>query len=390
MFKVPRRRGGEYVEVARAENEGIEHLGDEGDTWGARQPGFQALGARPPSALLLAWMAQIRMSLETVCETSPSTWKTLKPMAGSGARSCGREMRRRARGQRACRRQSWGPREGVWSLSGQRAAGSGQQAGCGLDVGVSTWSEVVRPGVAHGPLAALGLAPLAVSVPSFPLPRLRVPPPFVSPVRRAGRSRDAHRPNASPSKHAFCREAPDAGTRAEATIRGHAGPRGGANTAPCSSLKEPWTLTPLGCLPVTISCGRAAPAMALAGRCGFLDCPQAIGAAGQGHLLHSGSVQPHPRGQSRCGGDESWVLGGSTAKRLPPERCPGHLLRWFTPTAVPMPPAGVVTASAVLLAQTLSSLLHTAESDLNSPISVCTTVSIGAQCCLPHSARRGC
>jgi DNA-directed RNA polymerase subunit RPC12/RpoP len=34
-----------------------------------------------PSALLLEWMAHIKMSLDDVCETSPRMWKTLNPMA---------------------------------------------------------------------------------------------------------------------------------------------------------------------------------------------------------------------------------------------------------------------------------------------------------------------
>lgn len=83
MAKVLGHGVGEYVEVARAEDEGVEHLRDEGDTWEACQLGAAAAGTLAPSALLLAWIAHIRMSLETVCETSPRTWKTLKLMAAA-------------------------------------------------------------------------------------------------------------------------------------------------------------------------------------------------------------------------------------------------------------------------------------------------------------------
>jgi hypothetical protein len=33
-----------------------------------------------PSALLLRWMAHIRMSFDDVCETSPRMWKALNPI----------------------------------------------------------------------------------------------------------------------------------------------------------------------------------------------------------------------------------------------------------------------------------------------------------------------
>lgn len=47
-------------------------------SWPQHQDGR---GASVPSALLLAWIAHIRMSLEDVCDTSPRMWKRLNFMA---------------------------------------------------------------------------------------------------------------------------------------------------------------------------------------------------------------------------------------------------------------------------------------------------------------------
>jgi hypothetical protein len=76
-----RCRGREYVEISRTENESIKSLCDEGDTLRLRQ--LQHDRGRllsSPSALLLEWMAHIRMSFEDVCDTSPRMWNTLNFM----------------------------------------------------------------------------------------------------------------------------------------------------------------------------------------------------------------------------------------------------------------------------------------------------------------------
>lgn len=42
------------------------------------------VGVGLPSALLLEWMAHIKMSLDVVCDTSPRMWKTLNFILQSG------------------------------------------------------------------------------------------------------------------------------------------------------------------------------------------------------------------------------------------------------------------------------------------------------------------
>jgi hypothetical protein len=76
-----RCRGREDVEISRAENESIKSLCDERDTWRLRQLLYDGGGLlSSPSALLLEWMAHIRMSFEDVCDTSPRMWNTLNFM----------------------------------------------------------------------------------------------------------------------------------------------------------------------------------------------------------------------------------------------------------------------------------------------------------------------
>lgn len=77
---------GEDVEVARAEDERIEGLREQGDACAVlvRQcwrRGRAGQGRHAPSELLLAWMAHIRISFDDVCETSPRMWKRLNRIA---------------------------------------------------------------------------------------------------------------------------------------------------------------------------------------------------------------------------------------------------------------------------------------------------------------------
>lgn len=71
----------EQVQVAGAEEDGVQGLGDERDACErVGQMGCLALqrvwDVRAPSALELEWMAQMRMHLDTVCETSARMRKT--------------------------------------------------------------------------------------------------------------------------------------------------------------------------------------------------------------------------------------------------------------------------------------------------------------------------
>ncbi len=86
---VPRVRLAEEVRVARHEDEGVEELGQEGDTWGrgvcqytvcstghvvSRQ--IDGGGGNEPSELLFRWMENMRMHFAVMCDKSAATRKT--------------------------------------------------------------------------------------------------------------------------------------------------------------------------------------------------------------------------------------------------------------------------------------------------------------------------
>lgn len=72
----------EEVDVAGAEDNGVEGLGDDGDTWGAVRTLYQLeirtetrerrgeRGGNGPSELLLRWMAKMRMHFDRACVRS--------------------------------------------------------------------------------------------------------------------------------------------------------------------------------------------------------------------------------------------------------------------------------------------------------------------------------